>query len=238
VDDVRILADSEALAEAAVDLIIGRARRAIEVRDGFHFVLAGGSTPEPVYRLLAQLPYRADIDWARVHIFWGDERCVPPDHTESNYRMAQEALLGHVPIPDSQIHRIQGELPPEQAAAAYRATLRAALGPDPRFDLVLLGMGADGHTVSLFPGSPALDVQDRLAVAVHAPEQEIPWRVTLTLPILNAARAALFLVSGAEKAKTLARVGAGEPLPAGLVQPVAGEVVWLVDRLAGEHNTR
>jgi 6-phosphogluconolactonase len=236
-DDLRVFADAQTLAEAAADLIVDRARCAIEKRGWFHFALAGGSTPEPLYRLLTQPPYRSRIDWSRVHIFWGDERCVPPDHVKSNYRMAQESLLAHVPIPNEQIHRIMGELPPGDAAAAYRVTLRTVLGPDLGLDLILLGMGTDGHTASLFPGSSAMNIQDETAVAVHAPGQEIPWRVTLTLPTLNRARAVLFLVTGGDKADTLARVQAGDTLPAGRVQPDAGAVMWLVDRMASESLT-
>jgi 6-phosphogluconolactonase len=228
VDDLRVFDDAQTLAEAAADLIVDRARYAIEERGWFNFALAGGSTPEPLYRLLTEPPYRSRIDWSRVHIFWGDERCVPPDHAKSNYRMAQESLLAHVPIPDSQIHRIIGELPPDEAAAAYRATLRAVLGADLRLDLILLGMGVDGHTASLFPGSAALDVRNESAVAVHAPGQEIPWRVTLTPPVLNSARAVLFLVTGKDKAETLARLRSGEPLPAGRVKSEVGEVVWML----------
>jgi 6-phosphogluconolactonase len=151
--------------------------------------------------------------------------------------MAQESLLAHVPIPNEQIHRIMGELPPGEAAAAYRVTLRTVLGPDLGLDLILLGMGTDGHTASLFPGSSAMNIQDETAVAVHAPGQEIPWRVTLTLPTLNRARAVLFLVTGGDKADTLARVQAGDTLPAGRVQPDAGAVMWLVDRMASESLT-
>jgi 6-phosphogluconolactonase len=233
VDELCVYPDRQALGAAVAAAIVERAQRVIKARGWFHFVLAGGSTPQPAYRLLSESTHRAQIDWLRVHVYWGDERCVPPHHSESNYRMAYETLLAHVPIPDSQIHRIEGELPPH-AAAAYQVTLLDLLGPKPRFDLVLLGMGADGHTASLFPDSPALDVQDDLAVAVYAPEQATQWRVTLTLPVLNATRAVLFLASGREKAKALMRVRNGEPLPAGLVQPRSGEAKWFADRQAGE----
>ena len=237
-DDLRVFADTQVLAEVAADLIVDQAQRAINERGWFHWVLSGGSTPEPIYRLLTQPPYRSQIDWSRVHVFWGDERCVPPDHAQSNYRMARETLLSHVSIPDPQIHRILGELPPDDAAAAYRATLRTVLGPDLRFDLILLGMGADGHTASLFPGSAALDVDDEATVAAYAPDQEIPWRVTLTFPVLNRARAVFFLVTGKDKAATLARIQAGESLPAGRVGSGEGEVRWLVDRTASEYPSK
>ena len=145
--------------------------------------------------------------------------------------MAREALLDKIPIPSENVHRIQGELPPEQAAAAYEAELEAVLGADGRFDLILLGMGTDGHTASLFPVTTALEERERAVVAVYV-ERLRAWRVTLTLPAINAARQVLFLVSGVAKAKTLARIRAGQPLPASLVQPSEGQVVWLVDRAA------
>jgi 6-phosphogluconolactonase len=145
--------------------------------------------------------------------------------------MARETLLDAIPVPPDHIHRIRGELPPAEAAAAYEAELEAALAPDGRLDLILLGMGADGHTASLFPGTPALEERERAVVAVHLDRPDT-WRVTLTLPTINAARHALFLVAGAEKGPALARVLAGEPLPAGRVQPPCGRPVWLVDRAA------
>ena len=232
-NDLQVFSNSQALAEAAADTIADQARRSIKARGQFYLVLAGGSTPEPTYRLLGKPPYRSQIDWSRVHVFWGDERCVPLEDEKSNYRMAWEALLAHVPIPATQIHRIPGELPAGDAAAVYQAALRAILGPNPRLDLILLGMGADGHTASLFPNSPALEVEDELAVAVHAPDQEVPWRVTLTLPVLNRARTVLFLVSGEEKAEALARVREGdEAMPAARVQVQSGEEVWLVTAVA------
>jgi len=221
--------DVTSLARAAAERFVTLAAEAIAARDQFVVALSGGSTPRATYELLATEEFATRTDWPRVHICWGDERNVSPNHPNSNTRMAREALLDNVPIIASHIHRIQGELPPEQAAAAYRAELEAVLGADRRFDLILLGMGTDGHTASLFPGTTALEERERAVVAVCV-ERLRAWRVTLTLPVFNAARHVLFLVSGVAKAKTLARIRAGQPLPASLVQPAEGELVWLVDR--------
>lgn len=236
-DGLQILKDAKAVAEAAAVRFAECAEQAVAARGRFTVVLAGGSTPEPTYRRLAEEPLVSRVAWEAVEVFWGDERCVPPDHRASNYRMARGALLDDVPIPEGNVHRIRGELAPEAAAAAYRAVLDEAFGEDARFDLILLGMGNDGHTASLFPGSSALEIEDETVVAVRRAEQAISWRVTLTLPVLNAARAVAFLVSGVEKAPALARVRAGEALPAARVDPAAGEVWWLVDRAAGRELT-
>jgi 6-phosphogluconolactonase len=205
------------------------ATEAVVARGRFVVALAGGSTPKATYALLAGEDLAARVEWSLVHVFWGDERCVPPDHPDSNYRLAREALLDKVLVPARNVHRIQGELPPEQAAAAYAVELDAVLGASGRFDLILLGMGRDGHTASLFPGSAALTEHQRLVVAVYV-EPLHSWRVTLTLPVINAAREVVFLVSGAAKASALERVRAGEPVPAGLVRPAPGRLTWLVDQ--------
>jgi len=223
--------DGDSLARAAAERFVSLAEEAIAARGRFVVALSGGSTPRAAYELLATEELTRRVNWPRVHICWGDERNVPPDHPDSNTRMARQALLDQVPIAASHIHRIQGELPPEQAAAAYEAELEAVLGAGGRFDLILLGMGTDGHTASLFPGATALEERERAVVAVYV-EQLRAWRVTLTLPVINTARQVLFLVSGVAKAKTLARIRAGEPLPASLVQPSEGELVWLLDREA------
>jgi 6-phosphogluconolactonase len=156
---------------------------------------------------------------------------VPPDHADSNYRMAREALLDHVTIPPHNIHRIHGELPPRRAADLYQSVLQSVLGVPPRFDLVLLGMGDDGHTASLFPGSSALQESERSSVDVHVPHLD-STRVTLTLPILNRAHRVLFLVSGQSKAPALARIRAGDRLPAARIRPTGGTLLWLVDQAA------
>lgn len=231
---VQVFPTAAALAEAAARQVVIAARQAQAQRGAFHCALSGGSTPEHLYRLLAQPEWANQIDWARTHVYWGDERCVPPQHPDSNYRMAQAALLAHVPLPAENIQRIPGELPPPRAAAVYAQTLAAAL-PEQRFDLLLLGMGADGHTASVFPGTIAEAERHRDCVAVYVPHLN-SWRVTLTLPVINLARRVLFLVSGADKAAALHRVLHASPdaprLPAGLVEPASGDLLWLVEAAA------
>jgi 6-phosphogluconolactonase len=229
--EFRVYPDGDSLARAAAEHFVTLAAEAIAARGRFVVTLSGGSTPRAAYSLLASDEFAARVDWPRVHVFWGDERCVPPDHHDSNYRMAREAWLDKVPILADNIYRIQGELDPHQAATDYQAELETVLGAAGRFDLILLGMGTDGHIASLFPAATALEERERPAVAVYV-EQLQTWRVTLTLPIINAARHVLFLVSGVAKAETLARVRAGEPLPASLVQPIQGQLTWLVDQNA------
>jgi 6-phosphogluconolactonase len=227
---LRIYPSSSELARAAAARFTASAREAIAERGRFVVALAGGSTPRPAYERLASEPFSRHIDWARVHVFWSDERCVPPDDPGSNYRMAREALLRRVPIPDQNVHRVRGEQLPDRAASSYQAELSSVLKGD-RFDLILLGMGADGHTASLFPGTSVLNERRALVRAVY-PDPGRGWRVTLTLPVINAARQVLFLVVGAEKAAALAGMRAGRRLPAGRVRPADGELIWLVDRAA------
>jgi 6-phosphogluconolactonase len=229
--DCEICADADALARTAAEHFVTQAARAIAARARFFVALAGGSTPRATYELLATDEFVTRVAWPRVHVFWGDERCVPPTHADSNYRMAREALLDHVPIPVDNVHRIAGELDPAQAAVSYEAELRATLGAGRRFDLILLGMGSDGHTASLFPGTAALDEQERWVVENYVGQLN-EWRVTLTLTAINRARQVTFLVSGPSKAEALVRIRAGESLPAGLVQPLEGKLTWLVDREA------
>jgi 6-phosphogluconolactonase len=234
----KIFSDAESLVEGAAGYIADLAVRSIADRGRFTFVLSGGNTPKPVYQRLAQDPYRQRIDWSRVEIFFGDERCVPPDDPRSNCRMACETLLEHVPVPAGNIYRMLGEEAPEQAAAAYTAVLENALrgkvgeSPTPSFDLVLLGMGDNGHTASLFPGLPAVTEQVRWVMAQYV-EVVGMWRLTLTPVILNAARNVAFLVSGADKAEMVSRVveGVYQPivLPSQVVRPTPGELVWLLD---------
>jgi 6-phosphogluconolactonase len=223
--------DAESLANAAAERFVALAAEAVAARARFTVALSGGSTPRVTYTLLGGSDFAPRVDWSRVHAFWGDDRSVPPDHPDSNYRMACESLLDRVPIPVENVHRIRGELPPDRAALAYQQELESVLGQNGRFDLILLGMGADGHTASLFPGTAALSEQTRWVVANQVENLET-WRVTLTLPIINAARHVVFLVSEAAKADALARVRAGEPLPAALVRPAAGQSTWMVDQEA------
>jgi 6-phosphogluconolactonase len=234
---VRVVDGRASLALAAAEEWRARASAAVAASGRFAVVLAGGSTPRRLYALLADpsAGYGAALPWARTHVFFGDERAVPPHHRESNYGMARDALLARVPVPDENVHRIRGEEEAEAAAREYEDELRAFFGAAPRFDLVLLGMGADGHTASLFPGSSALDEPARWVVAPFVPALAV-HRVTLTLRALDAASRIVFVVSGAEKAPALARILAGGPgavsLPAGRVRAPAGSVLWLVDRSA------
>jgi 6-phosphogluconolactonase len=240
--EVEILEDALALAHAAVLKFTALADEAIMESGHFVVALSGGSTPQNLYMLLAQPRYISGIDWSKVHIFWGDERCVRPDHPDSNYRMAQLALLDLVHLPIENIHRIHGELAPAQAAARYEDELHHFFGSRalPRFDLILLGMGDDGHTASLFPGSAALLEQERWVLAVDhaAPPLPLVPRITLTLPVLNAAANVIFLVSGSSKAEKLAQalhnIVAPQPLPVQLIRPLNGSLLWLVDRAAAE----
>ncbi len=221
--EVRIFADAAAVAGAAADEWVRLA-----AAPHFRVALAGGSTPAACYRLLAN-ERRADVDWARVEIFFGDERCVPPDHADSNYGMARRALFDHVPIPPTQLHRMRGEDEPRSAAKAYEDILRQTLGTEP-LDLVLLGMGPDGHTASLFPGTTALDETQAWVVANRVPQLGVD-RLTLTFPMLSAARAVMVNVTGAEKAARLAEVLHGGNLPINHVRPAAG-CLWLIDEAA------
>ncbi len=239
--EIEVHPDPQHLARAAAGHIVHIAAEAIAARGRFTIGLPGGSTPRLLFALLSNLPWVRRIDWAHVHVFWGDERCVPPDHPESNYRLAHETLLQHVPLPAEQIHRISGELPPAEAARAYEQTLRTlftedtSADPQPRFDLMLLGLGDDGHTASLFPGTAALTETTRWVVENYVPRLD-SWRITLTAPAINAAAHVIFLVSGAGKAEAL-RVVLQGPLrpsayPAQLIRPCAGQLLWLVDQAA------
>src|SRR3569832_130903 len=233
--EVVALPSREAVTVASADALVTAAAQANTARDRFLLVLSGGSTPKALFELLATPPYAGRIDWTRTHVFWGDERCVPPDDRSSNYRMAREALLDKVPISPEAIHRMRGEDPPQQAAAAYEADLRALFGGGaPRFDVVLLGMGDNGHTASLFPHLTAVRETSRWVVAEYVGEVKM-WRITMTPPLLNAAARVLFLVVGADKAAMLKRVLQGprdiDALPAQVIAP-AGALTWLVDQSA------
>lgn len=229
-----IVPDVNALTRAAADLFAAQAQAALQAKERFTVALSGGSTPRALYQLLANTP----LAWEDIRLFWGDERCVPPDHADSNYRMTAENLLARVHIPPENIRRIQGELPPEEAALRYEDELRKYFDDAPRFDLILLGLGDDGHTASLFPDSPALHERTRWAVAVPHTTPPLPLvpRVTLTLPAINAARQVVFLVSGADKAQRLAEVlrapTASPLLPASMIRPDDGELLWLADQPA------
>ena len=236
--DVRILDDPESLARAAAGEFVRLAREATAARGAFFVALSGGSTPRRAYELVAEPEFRERVDWERVVLFLVDERHVPPTHPDSNYRMVDAALASRVPLPPGGIERYATE-DSDPAAVASRAETRLRerfrLGPDdaPRFDLVMLGLGADGHTASIFPGTTAVAERRRLVAPVRV-EELGAWRLTLTLPVINRARSIVFLVSGAGKAAILSRVLLGGPespeLPARLVRPSDGSLVWLVDR--------
>ena len=224
------------IAVAAAERFVAAAAAAVAARGRFTVALAGGSTPKALYARLASPARAARVDWTRVHVFWGDERCVPPEHPSSNYRMAREALLDHVPIPAAQVHRLRGEDEPRTAAAAYEVELRAAFPEGASgFDLVFLGMGDNGHTASLFPGLSAVHESARWVVAESVAEVGM-WRLTLTPAALNAAAAVVFLVAGRDKAAMLAQVLEGpcdiDRRPVQVVAPVDGTVTWLIDTAA------
>ena len=241
--DLRIFDHVEALSLAAAELFIETSIQAIAQRGRFLVALSGGNTPTELYQLLAQTPYRERINWQKLHAFWGDERCVPIGDLENNYRQAYEVLLGRVPIPPENIHRVRSELEPEAAAEDYARALKDFATPPldwPRFDLVLLGMGNDGHTASLFPGSEVTAATPTLAVTAQY-EDRPANRVTLTPLVFNAARRILFLVSGESKSETLANVLYGEyqpeKLPAQRIRPTDGELIWMVDKTAASKLT-
>ena len=232
-----VVPDRAALSREAAERFTAASALAIGDHRAFTVALSGGSTPRDLFRLLTEVPWRDRVDWSRTRIFWGDERCVPPDHAESNYRLARETLLDQVPLPAANVHRMRAELADRSAAAAeYEAELVRLLRRDPAdrpsFDLMLLGLGADGHTASLLPGSKLLHEHERL-VAVTDLEREGTVRLTVTSPVVQHAAHLLFLVSGADKAPALAAVIDGpfevERHPAQLVRQAHGDVVWLVD---------
>lgn len=247
---IEISQEPATLARAVAHHVVACARTAIAARGRCLLALAGGSTPRAAYALLASPEFAHQIDWARVHVLWGDERCVPPDDPRSNYRMAREALLDRVPIPSGNIHRIQGEAEPSAVAARYELLLRALLGssgpdalPSAGPDLVLLGLGDDGHTASLFPGSAAVHERVRW-VAADFIDAVGTWRVTLTPVIINAVHNVSFVVSGTSKAERLHEVLEGprlpERLPAQVIEPTCGHLTWFVDELAAAllHRSR
>ncbi len=238
---IRILPDPAALAQAAAQQIVERAQAAVATQQRFTIALSGGSTPRAVYELLARPPYREQMPWAATYVFWSDERAVPPDDASSNYRMACEALLQHVPLPKDHIKPILSQGENLDAAAQHYARVIQSFvpGSPPRFDLVLLGMGPDGHTASLFPHSPALAVTDALVTATPvAPLSPHVRRITFTRTLINAAAAVLFMVAGADKTATLHQVLEGpaqpEMFPSQFVAPVAGTLTWLIDRAAAQ----
>lgn len=241
-DSVQIYPDAGQLAQAAAAEFTRLAQEAVARQGRFQVALAGGSTPEEMYRLLARPPFVGQIDWGRVWVYWSDERCVPPDDPQSNYRMARLALLEQVPLPPENIQRMPGELDPRLAAFQYEEMLRAVFAPSigageapAGFDLILLGMGEDGHTASLFPHHSAVHETWRWVVAEHIHKLDA-WRLTFTPPLINAAANVIFLAAGERKAGALKQVLQGphrpDLLPAQAVKPAHGRLRWLVDAAA------
>jgi 6-phosphogluconolactonase len=233
---IQVYPDLESLSQAAAELVVETAKQAAAARGRFSLALSGGNTPRRTYELLAGPAFTQRTPWDRFHVFWGDERCVPLDDPRSNARMAREAWLNHVPIPPTQIYPLDCAASPAAAARGYEAGLKKFFaGQPPRLDLVLLGLGDNGHTASLFPGTPVLKEKERWADEVYVAEQDL-YRVTMTAPLLNAAAKVVFLVAGRGKAGVLREVLHGprdvERLPAQLIQPTAGELLWLIDLAA------
>jgi 6-phosphogluconolactonase len=233
---VEIFDSPDQLAVRAAELFLSAARRAIEHQGRFSVALSGGKTPVPLFGRLADQSATSGVDWTKVHIFWADERCVPPDHPDSNFRLAHELLLSRLPSPGAVIHRIQGELPPEDGAKAYREDLRAffSSGPLPEFDQIWLGVGEDGHTASVFPGNEQAGFSGESAVSVSVEDLQ-SHRVTLTLATINNSRQVFFLATGEAKAEVVTKIlerSADARLPASLVALPSGMVTWLLDREA------
>lgn len=235
-DTVKQFPDPQSMAAAAARRFVDLAAVNVKAKDQFNVVLAGGSTPRLMYELLAST-HRGAVEWENVCFFWGDERSVPGDHPDSNYRMARVAMLDHLALPAENVHPIPGEREPDEAAREYASILRSHFkeAVTPEFDLVLLGMGEDGHTASLFPYTDALQIRDQPVTANYVPRMDT-WRITLTIPVINAAHNVLFLVSGQSKADALRAVLAGpyspRKYPAQFISPQNGELKWYVDDAA------
>ncbi|HEY6329346.1 MAG TPA: 6-phosphogluconolactonase [Blastocatellia bacterium] len=226
--------DAAVLSHKAAEHFVTSALNSVSSHGRFSVALSGGSTPRAMFSVLAEEPLRGQVPWASTFVFWSDERTVPPDNPDSNYKMAYDSLISQVPLPPENIHRMRGEADPNQAADEYQTELRQFFGPGlPRFDLVLLGMGDDGHTASLFPGTAALAITDRLVAANYVPRMNTN-RLTFTFATINAAAAVGFLVQGKSKAKILKEVLENrhrpEPLPSQLIAPTNGELLWMTDR--------
>lgn len=236
-----VVEDAATLATRAAQHFVELAEEAVAARSRARIAVSGGSTPKATFQLLGDpaQPWRARMPWDRLELFWVDERCVPPDHPDSNYRMTREALLDHAPLKPEKIHRMEGELDPEEGAARYESSLRNAFrlegAETPVFDLVQLGMGPDGHTASLFPHTAALHEIGRLSVANHVQNKDA-WRITLTWPVINQARSVFFLIGGADKAAILREVFLGprdvDRLPSQLIRPSSGILTLILDKAA------
>lgn len=232
---IKVLPDPDSVAREAAERIAGLASECIAAAGSFTIALCGGSTPKALYRLLAADPYKSRIQWPRVEVLFGDERCVPPDHPDSNFKMAYDVLLSKVPIPAEKVHRMRGEIDPQAAAKEYGQMLKERFGEDGGPDMILLGMGEDGHTASLFPGTDAVKETTHRVVANFAEHSTTgrSWRITMTAPFINRAGNVMVAVVGAAKAERLRQVLEGphepEKLPIQLIQPVSGRMTWLLD---------
>ena len=238
-----VFATLEDLSRKAAEIFVDISRACIISKGKFTVAVSGGSTPRRLYALLSSDSYREKIDWSHVYFFWVDERCVPKEHEDSNYGLVFKMLLSKLPMPDENIRRMKGEMEPEKAARAYEEDLRTFFGKSalPAFDLILLGIGKDGHTASLFPDSETLGETDRLVVPVFIEKQQ-KQRITLTLPVLNNGSQVIILASGSAKADIIqeifGRKDRAMQYPAGLVQPIRGNILWLVDEEAAKKLKR
>lgn len=239
-EEILVCPDAKSVALESAATFVRLAAESIRERGRFTVALSGGSTPRSLFEILATPQWQKQIDWKNVHLFWGDERYVPDAYPESNFRMTLETLLSRVPVPPFNVHRIKTELSPAEAAAeSYEAEIArffgTAPGEFPSFDLVFLGMGANAHTASLFPHSKAIHESSHLVVAEYIAEVRM-WRITMTAPLLNAARNVIFLISGADKAPVLRDVLFGdhdpERKPAQLIHPASGRLTWMIDSAA------
>ena len=238
---LRVAATAAQVAERSAEMFSQAVRGAVEARGVARVAVSGGSTPKAMFELLADAsaPFLSAIPWAQLQLFWVDERCVPPTDKESNFLMTKTAMLDRVPLPAENVHRMEGELDPEEAASRYEAEIRNAFrlegAETPTFDLVLLGLGPDGHTASLFPHTAGLDEMSGIVIANHVPQKDV-WRITLTWPVITQGREVAFLIEGAEKAGMVRTVFAGtydpEMLPAQLIRPASGKLTLLLDSAA------
>lgn len=243
---VHVFPNPAQTAVSGAELFTHAAEQAVAARGWARIAISGGSTPRAVFALLAnpQQPYRARVPWAKLQLFWVDERCVGPKDPESNFGMTKKAMLDEVPLPASQVHRMEGELEPEDGAARYEAEIRNGFklegAETPTFDLIILGLGPDGHTASLFPHTEGLDNMTNIVIANHVPQKDV-WRLTLTWPVITQGREVVFLIEGEEKAEIVKTVWAGtydpESWPAQLIRPASGRLTLLLDRAAASHLT-
>jgi 6-phosphogluconolactonase len=230
---LKIYNSKEELSVDAAELFFSEAKKAIIDHGKFTVALSGGSTPVPLFKLLSAAEYRSIIDWKYVHFFWADERCVPKDHSDSNFKLAYDLFLSKLPVPEQNVHRIRGELSAEEAATEYFTNLKKFFDQSeiPEFDLILLGVGSDGHTASIFPGSNSADIVSRNVISVYVKKMD-SFRVSLSLQVLNNAAMVVFLVTGKSKALIVREIleDSNSSCPAARVIPAHGKAIWLIDK--------